>query len=170
MIEKLKNYASKEIELKRNEFLGQMDVVDYHVYYIESGTVKVCLFIEDKEQIVRFGYKHNYLVHLDSFLTEKSTQFRIQAIKKCKLHRITKTAFQTFLSDSPENAKLWTRILEDLVLQQIDREIDLLTESPAERYNRVLKRSPQLFQEIPNKHIANYLRMTPETLSRLKKA
>ena len=67
MIEKLKNYASKEIELKRNEFLGQMDVVDYHVYYIESGTVKVCLFIEDKEQIDGFGYKHNYLVHLDSF-------------------------------------------------------------------------------------------------------
>jgi hypothetical protein len=34
----------------------------------------------------------------------------------------------------------------------------------------VFKRSPQLFQEIPNKHIASYLRMSPETLSRLKKS
>ena len=43
-----------------------------------------------------------------------------------------------------------------------------LISSPKERYERVLKRSPQLFQEIPNKHIANYLRMSAETLSRLK--
>ncbi len=56
-----------------------------------------------------------------------------------------------------------------LTLQQLEREIDILTKSPKERYERVLRRSPQLFQEIPNKHIANYLRMSPETLSRLKK-
>ncbi|MCY1222048.1 hypothetical protein D9M69_651860 [compost metagenome] len=75
-----------------------------------------------------------------------------------------------FISKEPENLTLWAEILEDLVLQQIEREKDLLTHSPKERYERVLKRSPQLFQEIPNKHIANYLRMTPETLSRLKKS
>jgi hypothetical protein len=43
-----------------------------------------------------------------------------------------------------------------------------LINAPAERYERVLKRSPKLFQEVPNKYIANYLRMSPETLSRLK--
>ena len=69
-----------------------------------------------------------------------------------------------------KNIILWTQILENLVIQQMEREIDILTNSPKERYLRVLKRSPQLFQEIPNKHIANYLRMSPETLSRLKKS
>ena len=52
----------------------------------------------------------------------------------------------------------------------MERERDILTSSPLERYNRVLKRSPLLFQEIPNKYIADYLRMTPETLSRIKKS
>ena len=66
--------------------------------------------------------------------------------------------------------KLWIAILENLVQQQMDREKDLLIDSPLERYNRVLKRSPKLFQEIPHKYIANYLRMSPETLSRLKKS
>jgi lipocalin len=56
------------------------------------------------------------------------------------------------------------------VYQQIEREKDILTASPRERYLRVLKRSPQLFQEIPDKYIANYLRMSPETLSRMKKS
>jgi len=63
----------------------------------------------------------------------------------------------------------WQRILEQLIYQQFEREIDLLTASPVERYKRVLARSPQLFQEIPGKYIASYLRMTPETLSRIKK-
>ena len=65
---------------------------------------------------------------------------------------------------------MWTKILEDLILQQMEREVDILTTSPKERYLRVLKRSPQLFQEIPNKYIANYLRMSAETFSRLKKS
>ena len=40
--------------------------------------------------------------------------------------------------------------------------------SSRERYLRVLGRSPALFQEIPHRYIANYLRMSAETLSRLK--
>ncbi|MCY7291948.1 MAG: Crp/Fnr family transcriptional regulator, partial [Ferruginibacter sp.] len=59
-------------------------------------------------------------------------------------------------------------LMENLVTQQIDREIDLLITSPAERLKRVLARSPNLFQEIPLKYIASYLRMKPETLSRIR--
>ena len=72
------------------------------------------------------------------------------------------------MNKDPQHLQLWNSILEDLNLQQFEREIDLLTQSPWERYHRLLKRSPQVFQQIPNKHIANYLRMTPETLSRIK--
>jgi len=67
------------------------------------------------------------------------------------------------------NRELWIKILQDLVVQQMQREIDILTNSPRERYERVFRRSPQLFKEVPNRHIANYLRMSPETFSRLKK-
>ena len=75
-----------------------------------------------------------------------------------------------FIYRDENNLKVWTKILEDLVIQQIEREKDLLVSSPKERYERVLRRSPILFQEVSNRHIANYLRMTPETLSRLKKS
>jgi hypothetical protein len=58
--------------------------------------------------------------------------------------------------------------MEMVITQQIEREIDLLTVSPTERLKRVLERSPNVFQEVPLKYIASYLRMTPETLSRLR--
>ena len=64
--------------------------------------------------------------------------------------------------------KFHIEVMHGLVQSLMEREIDLLTLSPRNRYNRVLERSPQLFQHIPLKYIASYLRMTPETLSRLR--
>lgn len=162
--------AGKPVVLPRNLIFCSAGDVNTNIYFIESGSVKVFVLAEDKEQIVRFGYKGNLIVALDAFLTGKPTEFYIQTLKKTTVRVVSKPVFQDFLNESQTSKALWTAILEDLVLQQMDRELDLLNNSPAERYKRVLNRSPKLFQEIPHKHIANYLRMTPETLSRLKKS
>lgn len=161
--------SEKTIVIDRNEFLKVKGSIDTNVYYVESGSLRVFVLDDCEEQVIRFGYKENLIVSLDSFLTGKPSVFFIQAIKKTVLKVITKEQIDDFLK--AENSMiLWTKILENLVVQQLEREIDILTNSPKERYLRVLRRSPQLFQEIPNKHIANYLRMSPETLSRLKKS
>lgn len=160
----------KQITLLKNDFLKLGGTTDTNIYFVESGSLCVFVMDEDEEQIIRFGYNNDLIVSLDSFLTEQASDFYIQAIKKSKVRVIPKQQFIAFVNESSENQQMWISMLEELVLQQIEREKDILTTSPKERYNRVLKRSPQLFQEIPNKYIANYLRMTPETLSRLKKS
>lgn len=161
--------AEKTITIERNEFLKVKGSIDTNVYYVESGSLRIFVLDDYDERTVRFGYQGNLIVALDSFLTGKPSDFYIQAIKKTVLKVITKSQMDYFLKDE-SNRVVWTSILENLVLQQLEREIDILTSSPKERYERVLKRSPQLFQEIPLRHIANYLRMSPETLSRLKKS
>lgn len=161
--------SGKTITIERNEFLKVKGSIDTNVYYIESGSLRIFVLDDYEEQIIRFGYKDNIVVSLDSFLTGKPSDFYIQAIKKTVVRVITKTQMDAFLKND-EKRQLWVSILENLVLQQMEREVDILTSSPKERYQRVLKRSPQLFQEIPHRYIANYLRMSPETLSRLKKS
>ncbi len=161
--------SEKTITLERNEFLKVKGSIDRNIYFIENGSLKLFVMDDLEEQIIRFGYKGNFIVAMDTFLSGQASDLYIQAIKKTTLKVINKTQFDVFIQEEV-NRKLWMQILEDLVLQQLEREIDILTSSPKERYNRVLKRSPQLFQEIPNRYIANYLRMSPETLSRLKKS
>ena len=158
------------ITIERNGFLKTAGSIDTNIYFIEEGSLRVFITDEKEERTIRFGYQNNILVSLDSFLTEKPSEFVIQAIKKTRVKVIPKKGFIEFIDQDENNLKLWVKILEDLVVQQIEREKDLLIASPKERFERVLKRSPILFQEIPNRHIANYLRMTPETLSRLKKS
>ncbi len=156
--------------LKRNAFLKISGTIDTNVYFVKEGSIKIFIEDENEERIIRFGYKGNIIVSLDSFLSGKPSEFYIQAIKTTTVKVASKRDLYEFIQSNNENLKLWNSVLEDLVLQQIEREKDLLYASPKIRYERVLKRSPKLFQEIPNKYIANYLRMSPETLSRLKKS
>lgn len=161
--------SSKTITLERNQFLVVKGSIDTNVYFIESGSLRIYVLDDVEEQTIRFGYKDNLIVSLDSFLSGKPTEFFIQAIKKTVIKVITRQQLDAFLK-TDNNQAWWMKVMENLVLQQLEREIDILTNSPKERYQRVLKRSPQLFQEIPERHIANYLRMSAETLSRLKKS
>lgn len=160
----------KDVCLKRNEFLKVKGSTDLQLYFVVSGSLRVFIEDEFEEHTIRFGYKNSFIAALDSFISEKPSDFYIQAIKKSELKVVHKSAFMRFIESDPQNLSLWHRILAQLIFQQMEREIDILTHSPVERYKRVLERSPQLFQEVPHKYIASYLRMSPETLSRIKKS
>ena len=158
------------IELQRNDFLKHAGTRDTRVYLIHSGSLRMYITDEKQEHTIRFGYEGNLIAALDSFFTGKPSMLAIQALRKTSLSFMSKESFNEFIQNDQEAGGLWLQILQGLMVQQLERETDLLIASPAERYHRVLERSPQLFQEIPNRHIASYLRMTPETLSRLKKS
>lgn len=154
----------------RNELLYRKGKVETTIYFIENGSFKICYEIENKEIIVGFGYTNTFIFDLPSFYTETPSDFYIQAIKTSKVWGINKNDFNTFLDSNLTLAKYWRTRTELIMLDLVEREIDILTSSPKIRYERLKKRNPFLFQKIPHKYIASYLRMTPETLSRLSKS
>lgn len=159
----------EEVVLERHEYLNRAGKINTNLYYVVNGSLRIFLNDGDEEHTIRFGYKDSFFGALDSFMTNTPSNYTIQALKKATLKVVAKDTFMAIVNQSQANLSAWHKVLELLVAQLMERELDLLTASPKERYNRVLKRSPQLFQEIPSKYIASYLRMTPETLSRLKK-
>jgi CRP-like cAMP-binding protein len=164
------NLWEEEIILERNQYLKVQGSTDTNIYHVLDGSLRAYVVDEEEEHTIRFAYRNNFFAALDSFITESPSELYIQAVKRTVVKRISKAAYMKFMSDSEETQQLWQLLLEMVVVQQLERERDLLTSSPLTRYQRVLKRSPQLFQEIPSKYIASYLRMTPETLSRMKKS
>jgi CRP-like cAMP-binding protein len=166
----IRNLLDQPAIFKRNEVLVKQGSTNSTIYYILSGTMRVFVTDGEEENVIRFGYEGSIITALDTFVTGKPTELTIQAIKQSIVRSISKDTFMSFIREEKEHAELWMNILQNLIYQQMEREQDLLTSSPSARYNRVLQRSPRLFQEIPHKHIASYLRMTPETLSRIKKS
>jgi CRP-like cAMP-binding protein len=143
--------------------------IDDNAYIVLNGTVRVYVMIGEKEQNIRFAYSGEIFTHMDSFFQDIPSQYYIEAIKACEIGVIPKAAVMNWVAASVENLQFWNKLLIAHLLGSLEREMDLLIEKPEERVARVLLRSPRLFQEIPLRHIANYLRMTPETLSRIRK-
>lgn len=157
------------LEFKRDAFIKEAGTLDTNLYFLEEGSARVYFTEDDKEHIVYFGYAHSLLSAIDSFLTGNPSKLCIKTIKKTKVRVISKTQFLQFIEKEKETLTLWQDVLSQLLLMQIDREKNLLLDSPKARYQQTLEVHPTLFQEIPHRYIASYLRMTPETLSRIQK-
>ncbi len=170
-IKKLLDSALESSTVKifsKGDYIIREGQVEQSFYVIESGAVRVFHVTEFEEQTIRFGYEGSIITSLSSFITGKPSEFYIEALRKTTLRIIPKHHLDQIANEDLESLFQYSKLLEALIVQQIEREIDLLTESPTKRLQRVLERSPNLFQEIPLKYIASYLRMTPETLSRIR--
>lgn len=156
--------------VSRNEVLVATGQRETHSYLVISGALRVNYISDTQAQIIRFGYRGSVITSLPAFFDQSPSLFDITAIRKTEIKCYEKQALFRFAESSENYQKTYQIILQDLIRQHVEREIDLLTSSPHDRYMRVLKRSPELFKEIPAVHIANYLRMTPEHLSRIRKS
>lgn len=161
---------SAPLTFSRGEYLLREGQIEQHIFLIKSGAVRAYYQSATEIHTVRLGYTGNVLNALPSFLSGKPSELSLQTLKKTVVIRAAKTDLMSLLKAHQELLVLWNEMLGSLFLDHFQREIDLLTASPEERYLRVLKRSPKVFQEVPHKYIAEYLRMTIETLSRLKKS
>jgi len=159
---------SVEKVISKGAFLLREGEVEKNIYFIETGAVRAFYLSEFEEQTIRLGYTGSFINSLASFIKGTPSEFYIEAIRKTKLKVITRECFLSIVNENEESQKQYNHLLEMLITQLIEREIDLLTVSPFERLNRVLQRSPHLLQHIPLKYIASYLRMKPETLSRIR--
>lgn len=156
---------SKARLLKKGEFLLKEGLVENNLYLIEKGAVKIYYLSEYGEKIIRLGYNGSIINSLSSFLNGRPSELYIEAIRQTKVKIISRAVVQNIIDSSHD----YSNFLETILVQQLERELDLLEDSPARRLERVLQRSPDLFQHVPLKYIAAYLRMNPETLSRIRK-
>ena len=161
---------SAPMELRRGDLLFQAGRADMPVYFLEQGIIRIIYQNGDDLNTIRFAYKGSLFAAMDALITGQPTIYSAEAIKQTVVKSITRADFLNFINSDAKHLALWNTILGYVIFGQLARETDLLTTSPRERYERGLKRSPQLFQEVPHKYIASYLRMTPETLSRLQKS
>lgn len=167
LISSLKTAGVKRT-FSKGEFILKEGEIERNLYFVESGAIRVFLLSAYEEQSIRFGFEGSIINSLASYLRESPSEFYIEAIRKTTLSVISKEKVSALANKDFDSLTGYKSLLETVITQQIEREIDLLTVSPTERLKRVLQRSPDLFQNIPLKYIASYLRMTPETLSRIR--
>jgi len=153
--------------LKAKESLLEVGEIGQEIFLIESGCLCIANCLEVELQVHRFAYQDNIIAPLDSLIAQRASRYCIIALRQSKVRAAKQEDFLNFIGQDQEKLWAWVGFQQQLILDLLEREQDLLLKSPKDRLEAVLKRSPKLFQEAPLKYIASYLRMSPETLSRL---
>jgi CRP-like cAMP-binding protein len=168
LLHKLLPMWSKYMAFKNQDFIIREGQKEQYIYLMLSGTARIYILNETSETCVGFLYEGNLFSAFDSLVSGQGSAYYIQTLSKSEVLAVSRSDFYTLLDKEPELERFWRILLERILLSRMQREVEMLTLSPKQRYENLLKRSPQVFQWIPLKYIASYLDMSPETLSRLR--
>ena len=157
----------EHITLKRGQYLLRAGEREDHIYLVQEGALRAIYEEEHQVYTIRFGYAGSLINSLHSFFSGEPSALSIEALRATRVSRIHHERLDRFIEAESWRKEAYLVLLKQLAIQWHEREMDLLTQDPMVRLKRVIERSPQVFQEVPAKYIASYLRMTPETLSRM---
>ncbi len=156
-------YAKNEMILREGETCT-------NIYWVVKGLVRQFYYKNGKEVTEYMATENNIVMCIESLFLEQPTHLQIKAIEPCVMIAIPKVDLEAVAMKSVNIQILYRKILEEsLILSQIHADM-LRFESAQDRYQKLIKRQPQLVLRAPLVYIASYLQMTPETLSRVRTA
>ena len=138
------------------------------IYWVVKGLVRQFYYKNEKELTEYMAAENTICMCIESLFKEEPTHLQIMAIEPTVLYMIPKADLEAVAMKSVNIQILYRKILEEsLILSQ--KHADMLRfESAQDRYQKLVKRNPQLVLRAPLVYIASYLQMTPETLSRVR--
>ena len=141
-----------------------------HIYWIVKGLARQFYFKNGKELTEYMATENTIMMSIESLFKEKPSMQIIQALEPTIIYALPKKDLEAVAMRSVNIQILYRKILEEsLIISQ--QHADMLRfESAQDRYQKLVKNSPQLVLRAPLVYIASYLQMTPETLSRVRTA
>ena len=154
-------YAKGEMILKEG------DICD-SIYYVDRGLIRQFYFKNGKEVTEHLGDDHSIFMCIESLFKEEPTMLQVEALEQTIVYAIPKNKLEVVAVHNVNIQMMYRKILEEsLIISQ--RHADLMRfETAQDRYKKLCKQSPQVVLRAPLVYIANYLQMTPETLSRVR--
>ena len=153
----------------KNECLIQAGQVENYIYYIVDGMVRLFLNDDGKDISLDFSFSNDFVSAYSSFLTGKPTAFTVQALTEVQALRFSRTNLLTLYDQSHRAERIGRLIAEQAFLQKTSREVQFLTSTAKQRYVQLLEQNPVFVQKISVRHLASYLGIEPESLSRIRR-
>ena len=162
--------AWEEVEVPRHHFLVEAGSIERWFYVVIEGVQTVYIIDRKGDQkVIGFSFDGSFSGVYDSFIKEKPSAYFLETLTPSKLLRISLKDYHSWFEDYPEFDR-WGRIVHlELLVGRVNREVELITMDARERFDTFMKRCPPQLKAIPQKYLASYLNMTPETFSRMRK-
>ena len=161
-----------KVTLKKGAYLLKADKEINDIYYIHSGCLRTySIDLSGKEHTLQFAIKGWWISDYIALFGRKKTRSvsYIECIKEAILYRISKKDFDKLCEEMPKVAHFYIRNLESAFASFQKRILENLTLSAKKRYINFVDTYPDIEQNVKNYHIASFLGITTESLSRIRK-
>ena len=148
--------------------LTDLGEVEQYLNFVVNGLIRK-FFFNGKEQVIKHIVKEgNVLPSSVSFLSRLPSNYIVETIEPSVVVSISRDNLEKLF----ESGERWERagrlMMADLLIEKEYWLLNMARYSPRERFLQFIKEQPDLVQRVPQKYLASYLHIKPETFSRLK--
>lgn len=156
-------------EYKKNAFFVRQGDLDQTAGFIIEGAFRYLGYTsEEREQIVGYSFKDDFVVDYASFQNRTPSVIDAQAVNDSKVLVLTYKDLNDYYA-TYDCINLRSRLAEVFLADIYNRLLSLYCDSPEERYQKLLDHYPNMLNQVSLKEIASFVKVTPETLSRIRR-
>ena len=157
-------------KLRKKQFLLHEGEVCKNIGFVNSGCLREYT-IDNKgsEHIIQFAIEDWWISDPNSFLSGLPSTYNIDALENSEVLLLEKSAREKLLDSCPKMERFFRILIEANFVATQRRITESLSTSAEERYLKFIKTYPKLIEQVSQNHIASYLGITPQSLSRIRK-
>ena len=157
-------------KFKSNDYFLNAGKVANEIGFVDTGIFRSFATGRGGEEVTKYFIRQNqFMVDLESYYEQKPSESSLQAVVESKLFVISRSSWTRLNEDIPKLYILTKSLTEATLLNKI-KDNDFLNYGTAkDKYQEFIKRYPDLIREVPQQYIASYLKITPQSLSRIRK-
>ena len=158
------------MKFQKGETILEEGKICRDLYFVEKGMVRQYYYKNKKDVTEHFSFEGRIVFCIESFLKQEPSRLIVEALENTMLYAIPHDDLHNLMEYDREMEMLYRKILEHVAISSQEHADSQRFENAAERYDRLLREKPEIILRAPMVHIASFLQMTPETLSRVRGA
>ena len=159
-----------EITVAKGRYLLQPGTYIKHEYFVIKGCLKA-YYLDDKghRHIIQFAIENWWVGDFDAFYNQVPSSLYIEAIEDAHLLAINYDDLEKVFDQAPVFERYFRKLVTGSFISLRKRLMFAMGKSTADHYQEFCKKYPNIEDRVPNYEIANYLGVSPENLSRVRR-
>jgi CRP-like cAMP-binding protein len=153
---------------EKRELLLRPGEVEQYMNFVIQGLCRMYFYKGRSEVILNLAKEKELISASSSFLSGAPSNYYIETLEPTTLLSITRDDLEKVYRQNSRIERLGREMITHFVLEKEEWEHACMRLDTRERFLQFVERNPELVQRVPQKYLASYLNMKPETFSRLK--
>jgi CRP-like cAMP-binding protein len=165
---KLIESCFEPVTLKKNEVLLKEGQTCTTFFLVESGCLRNYYNNNGLDVNLSFTLENQFTTSFEAYINREPSRIIIQALEKSVVWVVNARAFPRDTDSSPAFSTFIRRVAIRVLYATEEHHNMIMMNAPADRYRYILEKKPELVKRIPLTHLASYIGITRETLSRIR--